>query len=99
MDDDYKQLRQAADKLFHHFKDSIDDADAAGGIEKELQEIVELFDMNKEPRSIDDHIKVVQHQLRELAHHGSSVMSESNLDEVIDGYEELREDLRDLDNF
>jgi hypothetical protein len=101
MDDDYQRLRQDADKLFYHFKDHVDDksSDAAQSLEKDVRAIVDDFEAQKKPRSIEDRIKRVQQTLRSLDNAASPVMDAGDIDELVDQYEDLRQDLRELDNY
>lgn len=99
MDQNYQELRRQADRLWHRCNDCVDDKNAARSLLDETRNVVEDFEMNKKPRSIDDRIKRVIQELEELKRGGSEVMDFGDIDELRDGYEELREDLRKLPNY
>lgn len=99
MNDDYKRLRQEAEKLFFRFKDRVDDRNAGSGIEHQVRDLVEQFEMNKPPRSIEEKIKQLQNELRRLDNAASPVMDAADLDDFVDRYEDLRMELRELDNY
>ncbi|HSH18258.1 MAG TPA: hypothetical protein VK978_02650 [Candidatus Saccharimonadales bacterium] len=99
MNDDYKRLREEANELYHRFNDTVDDRVAAAGLKEDVRNIVEYFEMNKPPRSIEGYIKEVQQQIRSLDNQASAAMDADDLDELLDGYEDLREELRELDNY
>lgn len=99
MSPDYQNLRGVADKLFYRFKDVVDDTAAASGLAGEVRNIVEDFEMNKNPHSIEDRIKRVIESLKELRRGDSNTMDFGDVDELIDQYEDLRESLRDSDNY
>lgn len=99
MNADYQRLRQQADHLFHRFNDVVDDRAAAGSIAGNIRNVVEDFEMNKNPHSIEDRVKRVVEDLKGLRHGDGATMDFGDVDELIDSYEDLREDIRDLDNY
>src|SRR3712207_5658899 len=99
MSPDYKRLRGEADRIYYRFNDVLDDKGAAGSLVSEVRNVVEDFDQQKKPRSIEDRIKRVQQQLRALDDQCSTAMDASDIDDLLDRYEELRQDLHDLDNY
>ena len=98
MNPDYQRLRSEADKLFYRFKDVLDDPAAAGGLAGEVRNVVEDFEQNKKPRSIEDRIKRVIDHLERVRSEGS-VISSGDADDLVDRYEDLRRELRKLDNY
>ncbi len=99
MDPNYQELRRQADRLFHRFNDCVDDKNATRQLQEELRDVVEDFEMNKKPRSIDDRIKQVLQKLEELKDGDGQSIDHGDIDELHDGYEDLREDLRKLPNY
>jgi uncharacterized coiled-coil DUF342 family protein len=99
MSPDYQRLRQQADRLWHRFNDTVDNKDNARGLEQEIRAVVEDFEQNKKPRSIDDRVKRCLEQIHHFKDTGPDTMDFGDLDELHDGFEELREELRDLDNY
>lgn len=98
MNDEYKELRERADKLFHHFNDVCDDRVKASEIAKDVRGVVEEFEMNKNPHSIEDLVKHLAEAFKELRGH-SEVIDPRHADELYDGYEDLRQDIRKLSNY
>lgn len=99
MNDDYKRLRSQADRIWHRFNDDVDSRSAAAGIERNVREVVEDFERQREPRSIEDRIKTVIQQLKNLRETGPETIDFGDIDEIVDQYEDLRRDLRDLENY
>lgn len=99
MSPEYQRLRQQADRLWHRFNDTVDDKDLARGLEKEIRAVVEDFEQGKKPRSIDDRVKRVLQLIHEFKDAGPEAMDFGDLDDLHDGYEDLRGELRDLDNY
>lgn len=99
MSPDYKNLRGEADKLFYRFKNVVDDTAAASGLAGEVRGVVEDFDSNKNARFIEDRIKRLIESLKALRRSGSDTMDAGNVAELIDKYEELRQQVRKADNY
>jgi hypothetical protein len=100
MNDDYQRLSREADKLFHYFNDVVDNHPAAARIASDAQNVREDFEQIKGPRSVEDRIKRVIEELKQLKHgNDGSTMDFGAIDDLIDKYEELREEVRDLDNY
>lgn len=98
MNPDYQRLRQVADRLYYRFNDVVDDKNAAASLAREVRNVVEDFDQQKKPRSIDDRVKNVIGQLEQIRSSGTAI-SPSDADDLRDRYEDLRRDLRDLENY
>lgn len=98
MSQDYKDLRSQADRIFYRFNDVLDDRGAAGSLASEVRNVVEDFDMQKAPRSVEDRIKRLVEQLKRVRSEGK-IMDAGDADDLIDRYEELREQLRRLPNY
>lgn len=98
MNDEYKQLRSIADKIYYRFNDVLDDSGAAGSLAGEVRNIVEDFEQQKNPRSIEDRIKRVIEHLKDIRSDGA-VMDSRDADDLIDRYEDLRQDIRGLSNY
>lgn len=98
MSPEYQRLRQTADRLYYRFNDVVDDKGAAAGLASEARNVVEDFDQQKKPRSIDDRVKRVIEQLGHIRADGA-VIDSGDADDLRDRYEDLREELRGLDNY
>ncbi|MDB5181619.1 MAG: hypothetical protein JWP13_382 [Candidatus Saccharibacteria bacterium] len=99
MSPDYQRLRSIADRIYNRFNDVVDNHSGARGIAGEVRNIVEDFEMNKKPRSIDDRVKRTIESLKQLRHGDSGTMDVGDIDELIDQYEDLRREIRSLDNY
>jgi hypothetical protein len=95
----YQSLRQEADQLFHKFNDVVDDRVATGGLKLELRDIVEWCEMEKNPHSIEDKIKHVDEELRQLSRSGVQEIDRGHVDMLIDMTEHLRENVRRMPNY
>lgn len=101
MDPNYKPIHQQADKLFHKFQDIVDDrGDAlAGSAEREIKEVVELLEMNRPPRAVEDRIRQVQQMMEKVRSGGSRMMTTEDATFMFQSYEQLRNQLRRLPNY
>jgi len=99
MDPNYQELRRQADRLFHRFNDCVDDKNVTRQLQEELRDVVEDLESNKKPRSVEDRIKRVLQELEELKDGDGQSIDYADIDELHDGYEELRADLRKLPNY
>lgn len=98
MSPEYQNLRGQADKIWFDFNDKVDDKSAAGGLEREIRGVVDDFEQQKNPRSIEDRVKRVIDQLEDMRS-GGTVMDAGDADDLVDKFEELRQDLRRLPNY
>jgi hypothetical protein len=98
MNPEYKDLRIKADKIFYRCNDVLDDKGAAGSLTGEVRNVVEDFEQGKNPRSIEDRIKRIIEQLKDIRSQGQ-IMDTGDADDLIDRYEELREELRGMSNY
>lgn len=99
MNPEYQALRSIADKLFYRFKDVTDDRAASSSIASEVRNVVEDFEMNKNPHSIEDRVKRIIEGLRNIDDHSNSTMDSGHVDELTEAYEDLREHIRKLSNY
>lgn len=98
MSPEYKALRSSADKLFYRFNDVCDDRAAAAGMASEVREVVEDFERNKNPHSIEDRVKRLIEELKRTRSAGHPISS-GDADELVQHYEELRAEIRRLPNY
>ncbi len=99
MTDDYQRLHQQADRLYHRLKDVVDNHAAGDVVAADARNVAEDFEMNKQPRSIEDRVKRVTESLKQLERGDGQTIDFNNLEELVDNYEELREEIRELDNY
>jgi len=101
MDPNYKPIHQQADNLFHKFQDIIDNrSDAlAGSAQSEIKDVVELIEMNRPPRAVEDRIRQAQKTLEKVRSGSSQMMTPQDAAFLIQSYEQLRNQLRRLPNY
>lgn len=101
MDPSYKPIHQQADRLFHKYLDIVDDkSDAlASSAQHEIKEVVELIEMNKAPRAVEDRIRQVERMMEKVRSGGSRMMTPEDAAFMLHQYEELRKQLRRLPNY
>jgi|GEM_PF-5616259 len=101
MNANYKQVHQQADKLFYKFQDIVDDRSdsLANETQREIKEVVELIEMDRPPRAVEDRIKVVQKLLEKVRAETSHMMTPEDAAFLIHEYEHLREQLHRLPNY
>ena len=97
----FQQFNQQADQMYHKFKDFV-----AGGppntftsLEHEIREIVEDFEKNKHPRSIEARIKTVMTMLKQAEHMPHGEINYNEFDFLHDNYEHMIMALRKLPNY
>lgn len=101
MNDQYREIHQTADRLWHRFQDKVDNPDAPGmqSLREQMKEIVQVVESQKDPRNIEDHIKQVQRVLQDVKSRGEDAMTSNDADELYDDYEDLRRDVRELPHY
>ncbi len=101
MNPQYKAAREQAVRMQHKFRDMLDDKSqpVARTLENEIQRIVDEFEMNKNPRSIEERIKQLQRMLKDVDRGTPPVMDNRDADFLHDNFEHLRMSLRKFDNY
>jgi hypothetical protein len=101
MNQEYKEARQHAEHLMHRVQDLINNPSHPLGSEllHETHQLVEDFEMNKNPRSIEDRIKLIGHTLEHIRHEGDKVMDFNHVDTFRRDYEHLQMELRKFSNY
>lgn len=103
MDQDqaYKTIYKEAVRLQFKFRDSLDDnsQSAARSLENEIQKLVDEIEVKRNPRGLDDRVKSIQRQLKNIDQDESPVMEEKEADSLHNEYEHLRMDLRKLPGY
>ncbi len=101
MDANYKPIHEHAEKLYSKYLSIVDDKTdhMANEAEHEIKEIIELVEMNRPPRMVEDRIREVQKMLEKVRAGGSHMMTPEDAALLIHEYERLREQLRRLPNY
>lgn len=102
MDDpQYKPLYQQAVNLqykFHDFTVGISHPEV-NTLRNEINQLVEDIEVKKNPHTIEDRIKTIQRQLIQSEHTGSPIMHYEHKDFLHDNYEQMRNNVRGLNNY
>lgn len=99
MSPDYQRLRQQADQLYYRFNDIVDDKAAAGTLPGNVRNVVEEFEMNKNPHDIEARVKEIIEALKAAGRDETQIMDRGHGDELVSDYEKLREQIRELPNY
>ena len=94
MDEIYKR----AVDLQHKLRDYLDQGDepTAVQLKKEVQRLTDEIEMQKNPRSIEDRVKLIIRQLEALA---DPVMSAGHVDDLRDRCLDMQQDIRKLTDY
>jgi hypothetical protein len=101
MDPNYKPLYQRVDDLRFRAHDAFDQPDhpTAHLLKRELESLKDDIESNKSPRTVEDRIKTIQHQLLQAKSQQHGVMSYQHADDLHDHFEHMRMDLRKFHNY
>ena len=101
MDAPYQPFRQQAVDLQHRLHDSLDDHNhpLAHVLQREVTELVNDFESNRNPRSVEERIKQIQHGLIQMRAQGDTVMDYNQNQSLHHSYEQMRENVRRLPHY
>jgi hypothetical protein len=94
----YQPLYQQARTLQYQFHDAVGTTDhpTVAVLRQEMQHLVDDLEVKKNPRDIENRIKVIQHQITEVQNQGTPIMSYEHTDHFNRSYEDMRRDVRRL---
>lgn len=97
----YKPFYQKARDLEHRYQDVVDqpNAPAAKSLRRDMLELIEEYEKDKSPRTIEDRIKRIVYGVEEIRAQGDEVMDFSDLDYFRKHYEEMQWAIRRLPNY
>lgn len=97
----YHPLYQQARDLQYKFHDITSGSNhpAANVIRNEIHRLVEDIEVQKNPRTLEDRIKVIQRQLKEAERQNVHPLTYEHMDDMHDRYEHMRMNLRKFDNY
>ena len=101
MDADYQPfLRQAVD-LQYKFHDVIDQPNdpQALQLKNDIQGLVNDVKTKRNPRDIENRVKTIQQQLKNLHSNGAQILDTSHCDAFWHSYEQMRTDLHQFQNY
>lgn len=101
MNAQYQAAHRQAVNLQFKFRDHLDDKSQpmARTLENEIQRVVDEFEKETNPRSIEDRIKQLQQLLKDVDRSEPKVMDNRHADSLHQEFEHLRMSLRKFDNF
>lgn len=103
MDDpQYHPLYQKAIDLNNKFNDFTGGNHGhpeAAALQHEVRQLIEDVEVKKNPRTIENRIKTIQHQLKQSQNMSHSYMDYNHYDYLHDNYEFMRRDLRKFNNY
>ena len=96
-DDYYNQ----ALSLQNHVNDVVDDHNhpQALNLKNEMRELTAAFKEEKNPRHIEDQLKIMEHSLMQVREQGEKVMSYQDVDNLNHQFRRLREQVRTMPHY
>ena len=94
-------FKQIDTNLRFRIHDCMDDHNhpTARALEQDMRDLASDFKTNKNPRDLEDSIKVIQARLREAHSHPGAYMSVEDADQFYHIFEDMRMSLRKLSNY
>lgn len=101
MDPNYKPIYQKAQSLEHQVYDAIDDHNhpTVRVMRNEMRALMDDMESNKNPRSVENRVQVIQRQLNQLRAQGDQAMDYGHIDHFHRNFEDMRQDLRRFKNY
>lgn len=101
MDQYYHPLYEHVTELQNRFHDTVSDRShpMASVLDREMHNLRTDLQTTKNPRTIEDRIKVIQHQLLEMKVQGTDLMSHDHVDYLHHGYEQARQNVRQFPHY
>lgn len=101
MDDFYKQYHKDALNLQYHFQDVVDDKQhpQMQALQHEVHQLVQDIEARRHPRSVEERLKTIEHELVQARSHGEQLMSYNDIDHLNHQYRRLRANIRSLPNY
>lgn len=94
-------LKQLDGNLKFRIHDCMDDPNhpTAKALQRDVQDLISDLKTNKNPRDLEDAVKVMQQRLRDAHSNPGSFMSVEDADQFHRIFEDMRMDLRRLPNY
>lgn len=102
MDDPkYQTLRQQAENIRYQLGNMLDDPNhpAAKSLAAAVRKLEEDFQSQKNPRSLEEQVKVIQREIQNIKAAGDKAMDYGDNDELDDTYRDMREDIKQLQGY
>ena len=96
----YHPIYAQAKDLQYKFHDIVGNADhpMAHTLRNEIHDLVEDIEVRKNPLTIEQRVKTIQNQLKQIEHQGHSFMNYDHANYLHHSYERMRSDIRRLHN-
>jgi hypothetical protein len=101
MDPNYRPIYQKVQNLEHQVYDAVDDHNnpMIHVVRNEMRSLMDDMETNKHPRSVEDRVKTIKHQLIQLRAQGDQAMDYGHIDHFHRTFETVRQDLRRFHNY
>lgn len=101
MDQLYHPLREQVIHLQERFHDTVNDHTNpyVNILNREMQTLRHDIEVQKNPRSLEDRVKIIQHQLLEMKVQGTTALNYDHVDYLHHGYEQVRNNIRQFPHY
>jgi hypothetical protein len=101
MDPRYKPMYEQARNLQFQVHDAIDNHNhpSAIALRNEMQHLMDELEVHKNPRDIENRIKMIQHTMLEARSNPHSFMDPSHADHFHHTYEQMRTNVRHFSDY
>ena len=101
MDQYYSSLYKNVANLQNRYNDTINDRNhpMAEVLEREMFNLRHEVQNQRNPRSIEDRVKIIQHQLLEMKTQGTTLMNHDHVDYLHHGYDQVRQNVRQFPHY
>jgi hypothetical protein len=101
MDEYYHPLYERVTDLHNKYHDTLSDRThpMAAVLDHEMRNLRTDIQESKNPRTIEDRVKVIQHQLLEMKVQGTQLMNHDHIDYLHHGYEQVRQNVRQFPHY
>lgn len=101
MDTDYQPFLKQAVDMQYKFHDVVDQPSdpMAARLKSEIQNLVNDAKTKRNPRDMENRIKAIQQQLKDVRAQGGQTMDTAHCDTLWQSYEQMRMNLRNFQNY
>jgi hypothetical protein len=100
LDPSYQALHARARELQYNFQDILGHGNpTADLLHREARELVDDIEKSKNPRDLENRIKIIQNQMKQIEHRGQNLMSYDHANAIHHNYETMRQDIRRFHNY
>jgi hypothetical protein len=101
LDPSYQPLYQQARDLQFQVHDALDDPNhpTAFVLKQEMQHLMDDIEVQRNPRDLENRIKIIQHSMLEARTNPNSFMDSQHADYFHHNYEQMRQNVRRFSNY